>query len=503
MPVLYLVFRLTLISMLELRSLRGLGLSAAILAAGTACARDLPPADVGFVAKWTATHYALARAERLSPPVAARVSAYASIALYEGWAAFSDSLRSLGGQLNGLGEVPRPEPGGRYDPALVAMEAQTVVLRELYREGFASTGVAIAALRDSLLGVRTASGVGDEVRRRSLEYGEVLGRAILDWAAGDGFEKRSLAYAPATAGPAAWVPTVTEAQFRSQNVSAARDFVGFDNPTAGAQPGLASERALTVNRPKRPGNVTTPGINPNYALEPHWGELRTFALDSGGACPAPEPVPFSDRRGSPMYAQALAVRDSTAMLDGEKRTIAYYWADNPGESGTPAGHWLGIMSALATEKHLSPERTVEMYALTAIAMADAFIGCWKTKFEVNLLRPVTYIQRYIDPLWQPLLNTPPFPEYPSGHSGQSAAAAEVLTGLLGEVEFVDSTHVALGHAPRKFPNFRAAAREAQISRLYGGIHYPMAIDYGAVQGRCVGQAVLRRVRTRGGDRSPS
>jgi membrane-associated phospholipid phosphatase len=154
------------------------------------------------------------------------------------------------------------------------------------------------------------------------------------------------------------------------------------------------------------------------------------------------------------------------------------------------------MSSLATEKSLSPERTVEMYALTAIAMADAFIGCWKTKYEVNLLRPVTYIQRYIDPAWQSLLNTPPFPEYPSGHSAQSAAAAEVLTALLGGVPFVDSTHVALGHAPRRFESFHAAAREAQTSRLYAGIHYPMAIDNGAVQGRCIGQAVLRRVHTR-------
>jgi membrane-associated phospholipid phosphatase len=154
------------------------------------------------------------------------------------------------------------------------------------------------------------------------------------------------------------------------------------------------------------------------------------------------------------------------------------------------------MSSLATEKDLSPERTVEMYALTAIAMTDAFIRAFKTKYEVNLLRPVTYIQRYVDPLWQTLLNTPSFPEYPSAHSVQSAAAAEVLTALLGSVPFVDSTHVALGHAPRRFENFHAAAREAQISRLYAGIHYPMAIDNGALQGQCVGRAVLRRVHSR-------
>jgi hypothetical protein len=470
--------------------------SLALLAGfGTGCSRQAPPADVGFVAKWTATHYALARAERLSPPVAARTSAYAAIALYEGWAAFSDSLRSLGGQLNGLGPLPVPIEGARYDPAIAAMEAQTLVLRDLYREGFASTGVAIDHLRDSLLQVRRESGVREDVRERSLAFGAELARAILEWAAADGFAERVLTFAGA-AGDAYWVPTATEAQYRSQSISAARDFVSFDNPTAGARPGETGERALTVNRPKRPGNASSPGINPTLALEPGWGALRPFALDSAGGCPALPVPPFSTRPGSPMHGEALAVMEATAALNEEQRTIAYFWADNPGESGTPAGHWLGIMSSLATEKSLSPERTVEMYALTAIAMADAFIGCWKSKYEINLLRPVTYVQRYIDREWQPLLNTPPFPEYTSGHSVQSAAAAEVLTALLGAVPFVDSTHVALGHAPRRFESFHAAAREAQISRLYAGIHYPMAIDNGALQGQCVGRAVLRRVHTR-------
>ena len=116
--------------------------------------------------------------------------------------------------------------------------------------------------------------------------------------------------------------------------------------------------------------------------------------------------------------------------------------------------------------------------------------------DLHVMEPPDLWERYIDPAWQSLLNTPPFPEYPSGHSVQSAAAAEVLTALLGGVPFVDSTHVALGHAPRRFESFHAAAREAQTSRLYAGIHYPMAIDNGAVQGRCIGQAVLRRVQTR-------
>lgn len=466
---------------------------ALVLAAG--CRRAAPPADVGFVAKWTATHYALARAERLSPPIASRTSAYAAIALYQGWAAFSDSLKSLAGQLNGLDSLPRPAREERYDPALVAMEAQTAVLRALYREGFASTAIAITALHDSLLAARDSQGVSDQVRRRSLEYGQSLGTAILVWAARDGFAGRSVAYQPVK-GPGYWVATATEAQFRAQNLSAERDFVGFDNPTAAARPGESADRSITVNRPKRP-NQTVPGINPLYALEPHWGELRTFALSDGAACPVPPPLPYSAAKGSPLYEAARQVYEMGKALTPEQKRIVYFWADNSGESGTPSGHWLSVVSGLATQWQLSPERAVEAYALTAIAVADAFIGCWREKFATNVLRPVTYIQRVIDPTWQPLLNTPPFPTYTSGHSTQSAAAALVLTALFGDHRpYDDATHLTLGHPVKHLASFREAAHEAGLSRLYGGIHFSMDNLAGRAQGECIGRAVLSRVHTR-------
>lgn len=466
-------------------------LTASGLAATLACAR-IPDADVGFVAQWTRTHYALARAERLSPPVASRVSAYAAVALYEGWATGSDSLRSLAGQLNGLDSLPRPT--GRVDRALVALEAQTVVLRELYRGGFASTDVAIAALRDSLLAVRRTQGVGDALRDRSLAFGAELGQAILAWAARDGFAERSQTYTPRE-GPDQWVPTATPAQFRAQNLSGQTDVVLLDDPT-GKAADLAGERSLAVNRPKRPGSSYGPSIDPTAAMEPHWGDLRPFALPSADTCWPRPPAPYSEDPGSAFYREARAVYDAVRQLTPAQRATAYYWADNPGESGTPAGHWLGVISKLALDRGLGPERAVEVYALTAVAMADAFIASWKAKYVFNLVRPVTYIQRVMDPGWQTLVVTPPFPEYTSGHSVQSAAAAEALTALLGEVELTDDIHVALGHPPRTFPSFRAAAREAQVSRLYGGIHYPMGIEVGAEQGECVGRAVVARVQTR-------
>jgi len=366
----------------------------------------------------------------------------------------------------------------------------------LYQGGFASTAVAITRLHDSLLAARATQGVNASVRRRSLEYGQELGRAIAAWADQDGFAHRSFAY-QAPRGPGHWVPTATQAQYRSQNLSAERDVVLLDNPTGAAQPGQASERSLTVNRPKTPGTTTVPGINPTLALEPHWGDLRPFALASVDACRAPAPPAFSTSPGSDFYRNAREIYEIGKGLTPEQSRIAYFWADNPGESGTPAGHWMSVISGLARQWNLSAERAVEAYALTAIAVADGFLASWHVKYQTNILRPVTYIQRYIDRSWQPLLNTPSFPTYPAGHSTQSRAAAELLTALFGDNRpYDDATHVTLGHPVKRLPSFRAAAMEAGLSRLYGGIHYRMDHVGGQALGECVGRAVLARVITR-------
>lgn len=463
------------------------------------CARPFPNADVGFVARWTATHYALARAERLSPVVASRVSVYASIALYEGWAAFSDSLVTLAGQLNGLDSLPRPADGVRYDPATVAVEAQTVVLLDLYNDGFASTGVAIRALHDSLVQARRTGGVPDEVLTRSAEYGGQLGKALLAWAATDGYLATRGKSFELKRGPDQWVPTATEAEYRAQNLSAASDVVLLDRPTGATGVGELGDRTETVNRPKPMGTILVPGVNVTQPVEPYWGELRTFALLSADSCQATPPMPYSSDPKSDFFRQVDTVYQITKHLTDEQRSIAYFWADNPGESGTPSGHWLGIISQLAQQRALSAERAAEVYALSAVAMADAFIVCWRLKYDTNLLRPVTFIQRHIDRGWHPLLLTPPFPEFASGHAIQSAATAEVLTAFLGDsTSFEDPTHVPLGHPPRRLASFRAAAAEVGMSRVYGGIHYPMSNWLGQEQGRCVGQSVLRRVHTRRG-----
>ena len=154
-------------------------------------------------------------------------------------------------------------------------------------------------------------------------------------------------------------------------------------------------------------------------------------------------------------------------------------------SSTPPGHWISIVLQIGKRDQQPVEQTVDILARVGVATADAFIGAWATKYQYDLLRPVTYIRRTMDPKWESLLTTPPFPEYPSGHSAQSGAAAAVLTAVLGEnFAFDDEAHADDGLPARAFTSFWQAAEEAGISRLYGGIHFRDAIENGLDQGRC-------------------
>jgi hypothetical protein len=189
------------------------------------------------------------------------------------------------------------------------------------------------------------------------------------------------------------------------------------------------------------------------------------------------------------FAEAFEVYTTVNALSDEQRAIARFWSDDPGSTSTPAGHSLSILTQVLRARDASLAEAAEAYAFLGIAVADAFIGCWRVKYTHNLLRRITYIRATIDPGWSdPLpLVTPPFPEYTSGHSVQSAAAAAVLTAQFGVVPFVDQTHDRRGLAPRSFTSFDEAAAEAAISRLYGGIHFRAAIERGLTQGRCIGE----------------
>lgn len=471
----------------------------ALAGAIAGCRREPAPADAQLVAQWLRTSLAFVRTERLGPPVAARISAYGALALYEGLAADPDSrLRSMGGQLNGLPVLPEPPDGGPVDGATVAATAEALVLDSLFRDGFASTRRTIDSLAAAQVAARRAAGVNDELHDRSVRHGRALAAAILDWAAGDGFfATRGRPWAPQVAR-GAWVNTVTTDQYVPHGLSGESDIVLVSNPGVALDAANASERQLFVNRPKEANPRTTlPSFNPTRPTEPYWGTLRPIALDAADECPAGTAVPYSAERGSPFWRMAAELYDSVKVVTPEKREIALFWSDNPVATGTPAFHWTSVIDQMIARRGLDAERSAELYALASVAMHDAFIGCWKTKYETMVMRPVTYVRAHLDSAWQPLFATPPFPEYPSGHSTISAAAARVLIAALGDtIPFVDSTQTDIGRAPRAFRSFSHARDEVAVSRIYGGIHFVPAVVDGVRQGECIGGRVLTRVRTR-------
>ena len=138
--------------------------------------------------------------------------------------------------------------------------------------------------------------------------------------------------------------------------------------------------------------------------------------------------------------------------------------------------------------------TVLIHTLVALSLHDAFISCWDEKYRSNRVRPETAINRYLNEKWKPLLQTPPFPEYPSGHSVISTTSAEILTHFLGDhFVFIDTTETYIGMGARSFSSFRSAAAEARISRLYGGIHFRDAIENGEEQGRRIGEFIIQKL----------
>jgi hypothetical protein len=242
-------------------------------------------------------------------------------------------------------------------------------------------------------------------------------------------------------------------------------------------------------------------------VEPHWNSLRTFFLDSAQQFKPAAPVAYDSSKASVFYKLVKEVYDVDKRANTEEREIANFWDCNPFavqqighiEYGlkkiSPGGHWVGIAGIACIQKKLNLERTVMVHALLSIGLADAFISCWDEKYRSNRVRPEHVIQKLMDPAWKPLLQTPPFPEYVSGHSVASNAAAVILAAIFGDqFSYADDTEVEFGLPIRKFTSFSSAAAEASISRLYGGIHYRDAIDQGVWQGKEIGKFYVKRMR---------
>jgi hypothetical protein len=386
----------------------------------------------------------------LTPPVCSRVYAYANIAAYEALAA---GKNSYAGKLNGLNKVPLPDGKleGYYLPLSSIIAFCTVAKKVVFNTD------AVQTMEDEFLAEIDRFDIDPKVFERSVAYGRTVGTAIIEWASRDGYLQRN-------SFPAY---TVTKENWRWQ-------------PTP-----------------------------PDYAdaIEPNWHMIRPFILDSASQFRPVKPELLDTTTTSSYYKSALEVYNAVNKKDKEQVEIAKFWDCNPNISVTqghvtyfqqkisPGGHWLNIASTILEKENATMIKSAQVLSMLTIGIADGFINCWEAKFHYNTIRPETIINRYIDKDWRPLLQTPPFPEYPSGHSVVSGASAAILTDVFGDnYSYTDSTEVPFGIPPRKYKSFNDAAREASLSRLYGGIHYLPALNNGLEEGRKIGEYVLERLK---------
>ncbi len=393
-----------------------------------------------------------------SPPVASRIYAYPNIAAYEIMAKNNNDYSSLSGQLHGLSEIPEPKNDQQINYDLAALIAHMDLSKRLI---FSEDR--IERYRDSLYG--TWRDRNESEFNSAKEYGLLVAQHVSEWMDKDNYKQtRTMPkFSVDSEDPSRWQPT---------------------------PPAYMS------------------------GIEPHWNKIRPFVIDSASQFKPTPPPAFSVEKDSDFYKELKEVYDIsneiTAKGDtSEEVAIAQFWDCNPYVSVTrghlmfatkkitPGAHWIGITKIASRKNNADVMETVHAYTKTSIAIADAFISCWDEKYRSNLIRPETLINQHIDDSWEPVLQTPPFPEYTSGHSVVSGAAATALTSIFGDdFHFNDDTEVAYGLPVRSFESFNKAADEAAISRMYGGIHYRAAVEIGVKQGRDLGRFIVDNLETK-------
>lgn len=375
-----------------------------------------------------------------TPPVASRAFGYSGLALYESVVNGMPTMRSLSGSAYEF-ELPTTLLEAEdLHWGTVANNAIATILDSIYSNASATHKDELHALRD-LYNTAFSATVPSSVFNASVTHGQQVANAVFDYSRIDG-------------------------GFNCQHNNFPTDYV----------PPVGEGLWVPV------GNQT--------CLQPYWGSNRPFVqADTIESVMPPAPPAYDADPASEFYLQAYIVYHAVNNATPEETDIANYWADGGGTI-TPPGHSISMLTNILDNEDADLATAVKSYAQLGMALSDAFLTCWRTKYRDNLLRPITYIQEHIDPNWNVIVSTPPFPEYVSGHSSQSGAFYGVMTDLFGEFyTFIDSTHGQDFGGPREFHSFLEAAQEAAISRLYGGIHY----EFGNNEGLYLGMRVAHNV----------
>jgi hypothetical protein len=375
-----------------------------------------------------------------SPPVASRIHLYANVAAYEVYAKQNPAIKSFS-KFSHLSPISAPSEKLYYDIAATVAFVKTG-LTYIYTEDYLN---AFLAEKEKLWARKDQA-----IVKNSITYGEAVAKQIIEWSKGDNYGyTRTLQRYVLSDTSGAWQQTPPE----------------YKN-----------------------------------GLEPNWYMMRQIVLPTDSFLPFKHHDYYSEDKNSRCYKLMDSVYRKSKNLPSTEKTIALYWDDNPAtthskghtmyveKKPSPLGHWLKITGQNIRTRKVSNEQASIIYARVCVAAYDAFINCWNVKYKLNTIRPETYIHRLIDPDFKPLIETPPFPEYTSGHSTVSGSVATVLDYSFPKIgRFTDSSQVMLGMKPRSFTSFRQAANEASISRFYGGIHIMTALKEGERMGKVIGE----------------
>jgi hypothetical protein len=386
-----------------------------------------------------------------TPPVASRLYVYSSLASYEAIRFMEEGAGSIAEKLHGFGPMPQPETGIEYNYTLAASKAFFNVVRNV-------KVFSVDSLKkyEDWIYSNFKDMMDKEAYQRSVDFGDTIARVILKRAASDGY---------------------LQSRGRPKNLGS-NDHDKW--------------------RPTPPDYLD--------GSEPYWFTIKPLAMDSASQFKPVRPPSYSMDTSSVFYKDLIEVYNISMNMTEEQMDIARYWDDNPfviEHSGhmmfgnkkiTPGGHWMGITAIASKQSGADAVTTAKAYALTSLALYEAFISCWDEKFRSSYVRPVTVINEKIDDTWMPYLQTPPFPEYTSGHSTITASAATVLTSLYGDnFAFQDTSDLRYIGMQRHFNSFNEAALEASVSRVYGGIHFRFSVDNGAEMGIKLGEFIIRKL----------
>jgi hypothetical protein len=384
-----------------------------------------------------------------NPPLAARFFAYSCLAANEVIALHDTTIMSMYGKLNEFPNIKMPKEGTEINKDIAALLAMYETAKVLQ-----PSGKLMGDFEDKWIDSLLNMGVSEEIMKHSLEFAKTVSVQILKYAKADRYNKISA------------LPRYTP-----------RNVEGTWYPTP-------------------------PGYFP--PVEPHFNTIRSFTLERPDQFKPEPPIPFSADKKAPFYTLMEEIKNLS--LSQEQKEIAAFWDCNPFalfDNGhllvgmkkiSPGAHWMGIANIACVDAKVSFSKAIQVNTVLAVGLMDGFQSCWDEKYRSNRIRPETAIRKYLDPKWTPFLQTPPFPEYLSGHSTISSVSAVILTHFFGkEFTYTDTVEERYGLKARIYSSFEEAAEEAGISRFYGGIHFMDAIENGQMQGQLVGKQVLNKV----------